>query len=676
MGEQWSRHGAWLAVTASVAIVLSMTVAPVAGASRQFAHGRSFSPQVNVWITTANQQMQLAKQAPVAFSPSPPSYETVTVDATRTFQTMTGFGGSINDSSAYNLYTLPPSERDQVMHMLFDPTTGDGLDFLRQPIGASDMVSGGQDYTYDDVPAGQTDYLQQHFSIAHDQAEILPLLREAQAINPHLTIMATPWSPPAWMKTNGSLIAGRLIDDPRIYFSYALYLLKFLKAYRAAGVDVRYLTVQNEPQNRTPAGYPGTDMPSWQEERIIEDLGPMIRLTHLGTAILAYDHNWQEHPNDIASTPPDETADVNSYPQNVLNSPAARWVAGVSFHCYYGDPSAMTALHSQFPKNEILETECSGTQSADPANTFSDTLKWHARNLEIGSTRNWSQTVVNWSIALDPSGGPHLGGCATCTGILTIGPGATVTPNAEYFALGHLSRFVQPGAVRIASTSFGTTGWNGQIMDVAFVNPDGSTVLVAHNENDNPQSFSVNENGQSFDYTLPGDSLATFVWASPPRPAADLDELSPTGWMATANPPAPANPCCTGDVAANAVDDDASTRYSTGEAQTPGQYLQVDFGRPLPVAQLVLDTGASTGDYPRGYSVTVSNDGTNWSQPVATGAGTGQITTIRLDRRPVRYIRITLTASDGSWWSVADVRAYVRDRSHRRWCVRCASAAR
>ena len=650
--------GVGLAAATSLAALLSTVGAPIAGAGRPPGPTPTSSPQVNVWVTTANGQDQLAQQTPIAFSTNAPSNETVVVDPTRSFQTMTGFGGSITDSSAYLLYTLSPSQRDQAMHMLFDPSTGDGLDFLRQPIGASDMVATTQDYTYDDMPPGQTDYFQQHFSIAHDEAEILPLLREAEALNPHLTVMATPWSPPAWMKTGDSLIGGRLIDDPKIYFSYALYLLKFLEAYREQGVDVKYLTVQNEPQNRTPGTYPGTDMPSWQEVKVIDDLGPMLRIAHLDTQILAYDHNWQEHPNDVASTPPDETADTNDYPQQVLNSPAAHWISGVAFHCYYGDPSAMTALHSEYPKMAIFETECSGSQSADPANTFSDTLKWHARNLEIGSTRNWSQTVVNWNIALDPAGGPHLGGCGTCTGILTIGPGGTVTPNAEYFALGHMSRFVQPGAVRIASTSFGTTGWNGQIMDVAFVNPDGSTALVAHNENDNAQSFSVTENGQSFDYTLPGDSLATFVWANPPQPALPVAELDPTGWTATANPPGPTNPCCTGDVAANAVDDDASTRYSTGEGQAPGEYLQVDFGHPLPVTQFVLDSGASTGDYPRGYSVTVSLDGANWSAPVATGAGTGQITTIGLDGHPVQYVRVTLTASVGNWWSVADVRAY------------------
>ena len=159
------------------------------------------------------------------------------------------------------------------MRDLFDPRTGDGLNFLRQPIGASDFVAK-NDYTYDDRPAGKTDYAQRHFTIRHDRKAILPLLRQAQRINRHITIMATPWSPPAWMKTNQSLVGGRLIDDPRIYRSFALYLVKFVRAYQRAGVPVDYLTVQNEPQNRAPSGYPGTDMSAAQEEKVIMQLGP------------------------------------------------------------------------------------------------------------------------------------------------------------------------------------------------------------------------------------------------------------------------------------------------------------------------------------------------------------------------------------------------------------------
>jgi len=236
-----------------------------------------------------------------------------------------------------------------------------------------------------------------------------------------------------------------------------------------------------------------------------------------------------------------------------------------------------------------------------------------------------------------------------------VGPGDTVTNDAEYYALGQLSRFVQPGAVRIGSTSFGTTDWNGEVEDVAFINPDGSTVLVAHNENDNAQAFAVQEGDQSFTYTLPGDSIATFVWHGDLAGRHPLQQVTPTGWTATASPATTGS-----DAVANAVDADASTRYSTDTGQAPGQYLQVDFGKQIPARQIVFDTG----DYPRGYTVEVSADGTDWTTTVAAGTGTGQLTTVPLTGAPIRYVRLTLTASSGSWWSVADVRAYVAGGHH------------
>ena len=271
------------------------------------AGAQKASPVVHVWLTTADGTDKLAPMGNVQFARAQPTVPTVVVDPSRSFQSMVGFGGSITDSSAVVLYRLSPSARATAMRMLFDPRAGDGLSYLRQPIGASDFVATAA-YTYDDLPAGATDYPQRHFSIAHDEPQILPLLRWAKHLNPKLQIVATPWSPPAWMKTGGSLIGGRLIDDPKIYRSYALYLTKFVEAYRAQGVTVNQITVQNEPQNRAPAGYPGTDMSAAQEEKVIEDLGPMLRAAGLKTQILAYDHNWSEHPNDVATTPADETA--------------------------------------------------------------------------------------------------------------------------------------------------------------------------------------------------------------------------------------------------------------------------------------------------------------------------------------------------------------------------------
>ncbi|GAA0479471.1 glucosylceramidase [Paractinoplanes deccanensis] len=609
----------------------------------------AFSPDAapavaRVWVTTPDGALRLADRGTVAFGRAGADVPTVVVDPGRRFQTIEGFGASITDSSAAVLYRLTPAARDAVMVSLF---RDDKLSYLRQPIGASDFTDEPA-YTYDDVPAGQTDYALRHFSIAHDRAQILPLLRRARELNPYLKIMATPWSPPAWMKTNGSLVGGRLIDSPRVYQAYAAYLVKFVRAYRAEGVAVDALTIQNEPQNRTPSGYPGMDLPSWQAAEVIERLGPMLRAAGLSTKILGYDHNWSEHPNDAANTPADSVADIDHYPQELLATPAARWISGTAYHCYYGDPSAMTALHDEFPRKDIYFTECSGSRSSDPAHTFSDTLKWHARNLIIGSTRNWAKTVINWNLALDETNGPHTGGCGTCTGVVTVASDGTVTRNAEYYTLGHVARFLRPGAVRVAGTSFGTTGWNGQIQDVAFANPDGSTVLVAHNQNDNPQTFGVRFGDRSFTYTLPGGALATFVWSgrSGDRP------LDPAGWTATGS----------GTDAALAVDDDAATRFTTGTPQRPGQYLQVDLGRVQPVGRIVFDTGASVGDTPRGWAISVSADGRRWAE-VATGSG-GQFASATLSRGQFRHVRLTLTAADpAAWWSVADVRAY--RRAHR-----------
>jgi glucosylceramidase len=614
-------------------------------------------PAARVWVTTPDGALRLSDQGAVPFATRAPTALTVTVDPHRTYQTMEGFGASITDSSAAVLYRLNAADRNRVMKILFDARTGNALSYLRQPMGASDFVVD-HHYTYNDLPAGKTDYQMRRFSIAHDERQILPLLRQARRLNPQLRIMASPWSPPAWMKTSRSLIGGRLIDDPRIYQAYALYFVKFIQAYARAGVPVDAVTVQNEPQNREPDGYPGMDLPVASQKKLIQALGPALRSAGLKTKIIAYDHNWSMHPDDVASTPPGEAPEINYAAEVLADAAVSQWVAGTAYHCYYGDPLAQGQQRTRYPTKDIYFTECSGIRSTQPANTFSDTLKWHARNLIIGTTRNWAKTMVNWNLVLDHRGGPHVGGCAVCTGVLTVGPGDKVQPNAEYYTLGQASRFVRPGAVRIASTSFGTTGWNGQIMDAAFRNADGSTALIVHNQNDAPRTFAVAVGRYSFTYTLPGGALATFTWPHSPLLQPDARALDPAAWSASAKPAAPADPCCAGDVAANAVDDDASTRWSTGTGQRSGQHLQIDLGRRTTVSRLVLDTGASAGDYPRGYRVSVSDDGRRWSRPVATGAGSGQLTTIPLAITATRYLRVTLTEESGSWWSVADVRAY------------------
>jgi glucosylceramidase len=637
------------ALLAGVALALAFTgtaVASPAGTAPPVPDG----PRARVWVTTVDRSQLLTEAAPVTFGRGSSAEPTIVVDPERAYQRMDGFGASITDSAAAVLYRLTPAAREATMRSLFDPAHGIGISFVRQPIGSSDFTAASEHWTYDDVPAGETDFALRHFSIARDQAQVLPLLRQARQLNPRLSVMATPWSPPAWMKTGDSLIGGRLQDDPAVYRAYARYLVKFVQAYARAGVPVDYLSVQNEPQNRNPNGYPGTDLPVRQEVAVIEALGPLLARVSPRTKILAYDHNWTTHPNDVATTPPGEDPETD-YPYQVMASPAARWVAGTAYHCYSGDPSAQTALHEAFPGKGIWFTECSGSHGPNdpPAQVFRDTLTWHARNIVIGTTRNWAKSVVTWNIALDPSGGPHLGGCDTCTGLVTVDPDRAVTRNAEYFTIGHLAKFVRPGAVRIESTSFGTTGWNGQIMDVAFRNPDGATALVVHNENDDPRSFAVRVGERQFEYTLPGGALATFTWPADRSLRSRYDAVPLAGATATAVP--------AGEDPAAAVDEDASTRWSSGQPQQPGQYLQIDLGRPVTFRRVAIDSGGNLGDYARGWQLSVSDDGADWRQ-LAAGTGTGQLTVVDVPGTRARYLRVTSTASASNWWSIADLRLY------------------
>lgn len=475
-----------------------------------------------VYLTTPDRSKLLARQGDVTFG-NAGSGPTISVDANQTFQSMDGFGASITDSSASLLYKLSPSRRSEVMRSIFDPNAGISMSFLRQPIGSSDFVDGPH-YTFNDIPANETDFNMSRFSIDHDRAQIIPLLREALALNPSLKVMLTPWGQPAWMKQGDQQFGGRLKDDPAVVRAYALYLVKSIQAYETAGVPVYGLTVQNEPQNVNPDGYLGTDMPVATEAAVINALGPMLRDAGLGRVkIMGFDHNWQLFPGDPSNEP--------NYPYDLLRTSAAQYIAGTAYHCYSGDASAQSALHNAFPNKDIWFTECSGFRGFNDsqAKAFADTLNFHAKNITIAATRNWAKAVVNWNLVLDNNGKPNNGGCGrspdgVCTGAVAIN-GTTVQYNAEYYNLGHMSKFVKSGAVRIGSNN------TGDVTDVAFKNPDGSIVLVAHNSGSGQQSFNVAFGGSSFNYTLPAGGLATMIWNGGGTP-----------------PPPPPPPSTTGDV--------------------------------------------------------------------------------------------------------------------------------
>ena len=451
----------------------------------------SGGPSVQIVETTGDQTILLLAQPSVSFATGGSSSGLViTVDETTQYQQMDGFGVSLTDSSAWLIWNkLSASQQTTLMQQLFSPSAGIGISFLRQPMGATDFSASGN-YSYDDMPAGQTDPNLANFSVTHDAAYIIPLVKQALAINSNLKVVALPWSPPAWMKTTGTMNGGNMNTS---YFpSLAQYFIDFVQAYQQQGIPIYALSVQNEPLYST-TGYPSEYLTASDESTFIaNNLGPALNTAGLGAVkILAYEHNW----------------DNAVYPESVLSSSAAQYVAGSSFHCYAGDPSAQSTVKTAFPSKDIWFTECSGITSS----SFSGDLVWNVEHLLIGATRNWARSVSLWNLALDQNSGPKNGTCSNCRGVVTIDDSVSppnVTFNVEYYILGHLGKFVLPGAHRIDSNTFGA----GNIEDVAFQNPDGSIVLLVLNSASNTGAFTVSSKGQSFNYTLPAGAVATFSW--------------------------------------------------------------------------------------------------------------------------------------------------------------------
>jgi glucosylceramidase len=334
-----------------------LLAALVAGLTLVGAPAAAAAPKAHVWVTTPDGAQRMSDNGTVPFTRGGSDELTISVDPSRRYQRMDGFGASITDSSATLLAGLSPAVRRATMRDLF---ARNGLSFLRQPMGASDFVAGPH-YTYDDVPAGRTDYRLRHFSIAHDRKQILPLLRRALALNSKLKVMGTPWSPPAWMKTNQSLVGGRLIDSPRIYDAYARYFVKFVRAYKRAGVPIYALTLQNEPQNRKPNAYPGMDMPVRQEAKLIEALGPKLQRAGLRTKLLGYDHTGKSTPTTSPRRRPARTPRRSTRPTCSRAAPAAGSPAPRS--------TATPATSSARPSSSIASRRrASGSPSA-PART-------------------------------------------------------------------------------------------------------------------------------------------------------------------------------------------------------------------------------------------------------------------------------------------------------------------
>lgn len=441
---------------------------------------------VTAWTTAADQSVILQRSSAITWVPEVSSSNpTITVDSSQEFQVMEGFGASMTDSSAWLIGTkLTPRQRDAALRALFAPDSG-SLSFLRQPIGGSDFVVG-PSYTYDDMPSGQTDATLANFSIAYDEPYIIPTLKRALAINPNIFVMHSPWSAPAWMKDSGSLVGGTLLAEYQD--EYANYFLKFIQAYRAAGIPVDAVTVQNEPDNGT-ASYPCMYLTAAQELAFVRDhLGPTLAGT---TRIVVHDHNW-----DIPQRPLDILADAT----------AKSYIDGVAWHGYAGDVSVQGTVHDENPTINTYFTEVTGHFDAPD---WGSNLRWAIRNLGINGTKNWAKTVISWNLALDKSNGPS-NGPMNCRGVITVDQDSgEVSFNEEYVWLSHLARFIKPGAVRIGVTDASVSP--ARIYAAAFRNPDGTRAVVVLNDGSAMQTIRIKERGRQVEFIMPV-GVSTFTY--------------------------------------------------------------------------------------------------------------------------------------------------------------------
>jgi glucosylceramidase len=379
---------------------------------------------------------------------------------------------------------LNTQKRKDLLQELFGKNDNSiSISYLRISIGASDLNT--TPFSYNDLASGQTDVNLSQFSLNPDKNDLIPMLKEILAINPQMKIIATPWSPPTWMKDNNSFIGGSL--KPEFYRVYANYFVKYIQKMKEEGIAITAITPQNEPLH--PGNNPSMYMTALQQADFIKNhLGPAFANANLTTKIIIYDHNCNKP----------------EYPLAILNDVSANpYVDGSAFHLYEGDISAMSTVHNAYPNKNLYFTE----QYTGTSGTFDGDLKWHIKNVIIGSMRNWSRVALEWNLANDADFGPHtLGGCTTCKGAISINNSESFDRNVGYYIIAHVSKFVPPGSVRIASTQ------TGNLNSVAFKTPNGKKVLILENDGNKNENCTIVFNNKSFSASIEAGAVATFLW--------------------------------------------------------------------------------------------------------------------------------------------------------------------
>jgi glucosylceramidase len=449
------------------------------------------SPPVNLtndvdfWLTKGDQSVLLTKQNGVlGFSTTANSYTNIEINESQKYQTIDGFGYTLTGGSATVINQLTTQKKKDLLQELFGSTeTSISINYIRISIGASDLNA--TPFTYNDLSKGDTDLDLTKFSLDPDKNGVIALLKEILVINPNIKILATPWSAPLWMKDKDSFVGGSL--KTQYYDVYAKYFVKYIQQMKNEGIVIDAVTPQNEPLHD--GNNPSMHMTAIEQANFIKNnLGPAFKNANITTKIIAYDHN----------------CDNIQYAMTILGDPiASPFVDGSAFHLYAGNINALSTVHNAFPNKNLYFTE----QFTSSTGEFKGDLKWHLKNIIIGSMRNWSKNALEWNLANDGSFAPHTqGGCTTCKGALTVNSSDSFNRNVAYYIIAHASKFVPVGSVRISSNI------SGNLQNVAFVTPAGKKVLIVENDGDTSEIFNIKFNGKWVTTSLDGGSVGTYIW--------------------------------------------------------------------------------------------------------------------------------------------------------------------
>ncbi len=440
---------------------------------------------VSAWVTDADANILFKKQANIPVKGKPmANAPLITINADSVFQEIDGFGFALTGGSASHIIKMSPAARAALLKELFR-TDGNniGTSYLRLSIGASDLNE--KVFSYNDLPAGETDTALLKFDLGPDRADVIPVMKEILKIDPSIKIMGSPWSPPTWMKTNNDTRGGSL--NPAFYNAYAKYFVRYIQDMQKEGIRIDAVTVQNEPLH--PGNNPSLLMLAPDQAIFVRDhLGPAFKAAGIKTKIIIYDHN----------------ADRPDYPISILNDPEAKkYIDGSAFHLYGGKIEALSEVHNAHPDKHLYFTE---QWVGGPGNYKKDIFE-HIQNLIIGASRNWSRTVIEWNLAANSTYDPHTdrGGCDRCLGAVSI-DGDKVKRNPAYYIIAHAAKFVRPGSKRIASNIA------GDLENVAFKNPAGNVVLVVLNTGKQATKFEVKAGKKVFTTKLNPGAVGTYVF--------------------------------------------------------------------------------------------------------------------------------------------------------------------